>query len=93
MRSRLRSDLGSSAQNTTPEVPNRGRAITVSITATRLRSISGPRYRPATNPMTTLGSAATISTVGLILARILGWTNCEVYSAPNTARGMANIKA
>ena len=30
-------------------------------------------------PMTTLGSAAMISTVGLILGRgSAGWTNCEV---------------
>ncbi len=30
------------------------------------------------NPITTLGRAAMISTVGLTFALILGWTNCEV---------------
>ena len=29
-------------------------------------------------PITTLGSAAMISTVGLTRALIRGWTNCEV---------------
>ncbi len=43
--------------------------------------------------MTTLGSAAMISTVGLIVARIVGWTNCDVYSAPSTASGIAKSSA
>ena len=51
-------------------MPNSGSAIKSSITPTRLRSTTGARYRPATKPMTTLGSAAMISTVGLIRARM-----------------------
>ena len=44
-------------------------------------------------PMTTLGSAAMISTVGFTLARTEGCMNCEVYAAPSTASGIANSSA
>ncbi len=47
-------------------------------TATRFFSTTDARYRPARNPMTTDGSAAMISTVGLIFERMDGCTNCEV---------------
>ena len=40
--------------------------------------------------MTTLGSAAMISTVGLILERNDGSVNCDVYSAASTPSGTAN---
>ncbi len=62
-----------------PDVPNTGRTTSISITPTRFRSTIGARYSPAMNPMTTLGSAAMISTVGLMRARTVGWTNCDVY--------------
>ncbi len=78
MRTRLRNAIGSTFQTNIADVPTIGSTSISSMTPTRLRSTTGARYRPAMNPMTTLGSAAMISTVGLIRARIDGCTNCEV---------------
>ena len=44
----------------------------------RCASTREASHRPAMKPMTTLGRAAMISTVGLTLALIEGCTNCEV---------------
>ncbi len=85
--------VGIRCHTITPAVPNSGSSTNMSSTGTTTRSISGARYKPATNPMTTLGSAAMISTVGFSLARIEGWTNCEMYNAPSTASGIAKRSA
>ena len=75
---RRRSPYGRRSQNRTPAVPERGRKTIRSSTGTSCASTREASQSPAMNPITTLGRAAMISTVGFTFALILGWTNCEV---------------
>ena len=67
------------SQKKTPAVPNSGMQTNSSEHGDEVRLDDRRRARgPAMKPITTLGRAAMISTVGLTLALIEGCTNCEV---------------
>ncbi len=59
-------------------MPASGRNTISSRTGTRFASTREASHSPAMKPITTLGRAAMISTVGLTFAFSVGWTNCEV---------------